>query len=70
MSLQLIKWEEHFNKFGRGVSMFRTSDTANLVIDGIPDDLREEIWMIFSGAIHEKFMNPGLYEDLVDMVSF
>lgn len=46
--------------------MFRTTDTANLVIDGIPDILRQHIWMIFSGAIHEKEMNPGLYEDLVE----
>lgn len=59
------KWEEHFREFGRGISMFRTTDTANLVIDGIPDVLRRNIWMIFSGALHEKEMNPGLYRDLV-----
>lgn len=48
--------------------MFRTTDTANLVIDGIPDALRQHIWMIFSGALHEKEANPGLYEDLVEKV--
>lgn len=46
--------------------MFRTTDTANLVLDGIPDALRQNIWMIFSGALHDKEMNPGLYEDLVE----
>jgi TBC1 domain family member 8/9 len=48
--------------------MLRTSDTANLVIEGIPEDLRQEMWMIFSGAIHEKNNNPGKYQDLVEEV--
>lgn len=55
-----------FSKFGRGVSMFRTTDLANLIVDGIPDDLRQETWMIFSGAVHEMDKNPGLYEELVE----
>lgn len=63
---KLKKWEEHFKEFGRGTTMFRTTDTANLVVDGIPDVLRQNIWMIFSGALHDKEMNPGLYEDLVE----
>lgn len=60
------RWDEHFKEFGSGVTMFRTSDTANLVIDGIPDVLRQQNWMIFSGALHEKEQNPGLYEELVE----
>lgn len=60
------KWNKHFSEFGRGISMFRTTDVINLITDGVPEDLRQEIWMIFSGAIHEKEMNPGLYEDLVE----
>lgn len=49
--------------------MYRTTEAANLVIDGIPDDIRQEMWMIFSGALHEKNMFPGLYEDLVEKVT-
>uniref|UniRef100_A0A6B2EBH3 Putative gtpase-activating protein gyp2 n=1 Tax=Phlebotomus kandelakii TaxID=1109342 RepID=A0A6B2EBH3_9DIPT len=63
---RLAKWEDHFREYGRGVSMFRTWDVANLVLQGIPDRLREEIWMTFSGAVHDRVMNPGLYEDLVE----
>ncbi|XP_055625548.1 TBC1 domain family member 9 [Toxorhynchites rutilus septentrionalis] len=62
---KLKKWDEHFFTFGRGISMFRTTETINLVIDGIPDQLRREVWMIFSGAVHMKLMHPGLYMDLV-----
>lgn len=65
---KLIKWENHFKEFGRGIQMFRTSDTANLVIEGIPDLLRQEVWMNLSGAVHTKQMSPGLYEDLVEKV--
>uniref|UniRef100_A0A1L8DMP1 Rab-GAP TBC domain-containing protein n=1 Tax=Nyssomyia neivai TaxID=330878 RepID=A0A1L8DMP1_9DIPT len=60
------KWEEHFREFGRGISMFRTWDVANLVLQGIPDRLREEVWLTFSGAIHDRDMHPGMYEDLVE----
>ncbi|XP_037933596.1 TBC1 domain family member 9 [Teleopsis dalmanni] len=63
---KMARWESHFRDFGRGISMFRTTEVINLIVEGIPDKLREEIWLIFSGAIHEKEMNPGLYEDLVE----
>jgi hypothetical protein len=65
-SEKLNKWEEHFKEYGRGISMFRTVDTANLVVKGIPDKLRRDIWMVYSGAVHMKLMNPGLYKDLVE----
>lgn len=63
---KLTMWENHFRDYGRGISMYRTTEIINFIIDGIPDKLRQEIWLIFSGAIHEKEMNPGLYEDLVE----
>ncbi|XP_022917577.1 TBC1 domain family member 9B [Onthophagus taurus] len=61
-----IKWEEHFNTYGRGVSMYRTTEVAKLVLEGIPDNLRMDIWMSFSGAANERATNPGLYKSLVD----
>lgn len=63
---KLSRWESHFRDYGRGISMFRTTAVINLIVEGIPEKLRQEIWMIFSGAIHEKEMHPGLYEDLVE----
>ncbi|XP_034483767.1 TBC1 domain family member 9 isoform X2 [Drosophila innubila] len=64
--VKVARWEDHFRDFGRGIAMFRTTDVINLIVEGIPDKLRQEIWLIFSGAIHDKEMNPGLYEDLVE----
>lgn len=43
------QWEIHFNTYGRGVSMYRTTEVAKLVLQGIPDNLRMDIWMSFSG---------------------
>ncbi|XP_050310363.1 TBC1 domain family member 9 isoform X2 [Anthonomus grandis grandis] len=61
-----MRWEEHFNTYGRGVSMYRTTEVAKLVLEGIPDHLRMEIWMCFSGALNVKAAHPGYYRSLVD----
>ncbi|XP_065173523.1 TBC1 domain family member 9 isoform X2 [Atheta coriaria] len=63
---KIKSWESHFNKYGRGISMYKTSELVNLVYEGIPDVLRMEIWMSFSGAANKKATHPGYYRDLVD----
>ncbi|XP_044261162.1 TBC1 domain family member 9 [Tribolium madens] len=60
------EFELHFNTYGRGVSMYRTTEVAKLVLQGIPDYLRMDIWMSFSGAANEKLSHPGYYRSLVD----
>lgn len=42
-------WEDHFAEFGRGVHMFRTDKVQRLIAAGIPESLRGELWMTFSG---------------------
>lgn len=42
-------WEDHFAEFGRGVHMFRTDKIQKLVAMGIPESLRGELWLSFSG---------------------
>lgn len=66
--VQLQRWDQHFFEYGRKITMYRTVEAANLVIEGLPDDLRQELWMCFSGAIHDQEMNPDLYESLVEKV--
>ena len=44
------KWELHFYEYGRGVAMYRTTETAKLVIEGVPQSLRGEVWLTFSGS--------------------
>ncbi|XP_003698790.1 TBC1 domain family member 9 [Apis florea] len=60
------QWELHFAEYGRGITMYRTTETAKLIIQGVPQSLRGEVWLTFSGALNEMVMNPGLYKSLVD----
>ncbi|XP_058505961.1 TBC1 domain family member 9B isoform X2 [Solea solea] len=59
-------WNIHFSEFGRGVCMYRTSRTRELVLNGIPESLRGELWLLFSGAQNEMDSHPGYYGDLVE----
>lgn len=67
-------WALHFEEYGRGVSMYRTHEGRNLILNGIPDDLRGEMWMVSSGAIYEMASNEGCYARLLrdssSMVNF
>lgn len=60
------QWEDHMAEVGRGVSMYQTTDGSELVVNGIPELLRGELWSVFSGSILQKAQNKGLYEKLVN----
>ncbi|XP_041112115.1 TBC1 domain family member 8B-like isoform X1 [Polyodon spathula] len=59
-------WNIHFAEYGRGVSMFRTSKTRDLIVRGVPEALRGELWMLFSGAVNDMATHPGCYAELVE----
>lgn len=45
-------WNIHFSEYGRGTSMFFTRKTRDLIVRGVPEALRGELWMQFSGMFH------------------
>ncbi|XP_074863593.1 TBC1 domain family member 8B isoform X2 [Carettochelys insculpta] len=59
-------WKILFVECGRGVSMFRTKRTRDLVLRGIPENLRGELWLLFSGAVNDMATNLGYYTELVE----
>ncbi|MEE6478561.1 hypothetical protein FKM82_011876 [Ascaphus truei] len=59
-------WNIHFFEYGRGMCMYRTSKTRELVLKGIPESLRGELWLLFSGASNEMVTHPGYYADLIE----
>ncbi|XP_039736172.1 TBC1 domain family member 9B isoform X4 [Pteropus medius] len=59
-------WHIHFFEYGRGVCMYRTAKTRELVLKGIPEGLRGELWLLFSGAWNEMVTHPGYYAELVE----
>ncbi|XP_003739779.1 TBC1 domain family member 9 [Galendromus occidentalis] len=66
MQKQSELWEQHFIKYGRGVSTYRTHEAMQLVLNGTPDKVRGEIWMLYSGALNEMQLHPGYYQILVE----
>lgn len=42
-------WKNHFAEYGQGVCMYRTEKTKDLVLKGIPESMRGELWLLFSG---------------------
>ncbi|XP_018418920.1 PREDICTED: TBC1 domain family member 9 isoform X2 [Nanorana parkeri] len=59
-------WKIHFAEYGQGICMYRTQKTRDLVLKGIPESMRGELWLLFSGAINEMTTHPGYYEELVE----
>ncbi|XP_006874508.1 PREDICTED: TBC1 domain family member 9B isoform X2 [Chrysochloris asiatica] len=59
-------WNIHFFEYGRGMCMYRTTRTRELVLKGIPESLRGELWLLFSGAWNEMVTHPGYYAELVE----
>lgn len=42
-------WKNHFTEYGQGVCMYRTEKTKELVLKGIPESMRGDLWLLFSG---------------------
>ncbi|KAM8938850.1 TBC1 domain family member 9 isoform 2-T2 [Pelodytes ibericus] len=59
-------WKVHFAEYGQGICMYRTEKTRDLVLKGIPESMRGELWLLFSGAINEMATHPGYYRELVE----
>lgn len=59
-------WEQHMSEMGRGVSMYRTCGGGELVVRGVPDALRGELWGVFSGAGLRRAAGRGEYRRLVE----
>lgn len=58
-------WEMHFSTYGRGVSMFRSQRDRELIMKGVPDSFRDQIWMVSSGAMNDLEEHPGYYAEMI-----
>lgn len=65
-SVKADLWKIHFLDYGTGISTYRTTKARDLVLMGIPEELRGELWMLYSGAINELETHPGYYDKLCE----
>lgn len=65
-SVKADLWKLHFLDHGNGISTYRTSKARELVLMGIPEKLRGELWMLYSGAINELETHPDYYDKLCE----
>lgn len=42
-------WKIHFAEYGQGICMYRTEKTRDLVLKGVPESMRGELWLLLSG---------------------
>lgn len=59
-------WKIHFAEYGQGICMYRTEKTRELVLKGIPESMRGELWLLLSGtarlgmgALARSLRDPG-----------
>ncbi|XP_065191031.1 TBC1 domain family member 9-like [Sycon ciliatum] len=60
-AIKIHLWGLHFAEYGRGVSMYRNTQIMDLVLKGIPDSLRAELWLCSSGAMNDLQTHPNYY---------
>lgn len=65
-SVKADLWKLHFLDHGTGISTYRTTKARDLILMGIPEKLRGELWMLYSGAINELETHPGYYDKLCE----
>lgn len=45
-----VEWELYFKEHGEGVSMYKTKELVQMVLKGIPESLKSNLWLTFSGT--------------------
>lgn len=44
-----VTWDLYFKEHGKGISMYKTKELVQMVLAGLPDSLRSNLWLTFSG---------------------
>ncbi|TFY68288.1 hypothetical protein EVG20_g3622 [Dentipellis fragilis] len=59
-------WTNYLKTHGRHLTLLRYPQCTRLVQVGLPNRLRGEMWETLSGSIYLRFLNPGVYERLLE----
>ncbi|KAK4058097.1 hypothetical protein OIO90_000836 [Microbotryomycetes sp. JL221] len=58
-------WKEYLREHGRNLTLIRYPTFTRLVLVGLPNRLRGEMWELTCGSMFLRLHNPGVYEKLL-----
>lgn len=62
---KLKRWFEFFRRYGRNLEIVKNKIFTSLVLIGIPNRLRGEIWELTNGAMYLRFENINEFDQLL-----
>lgn len=63
--LKLKRWFEYFRRYGRNVELVENQIFNSLILIGVPNRLRGEIWELSYGAMYLRLENSDEYENIL-----
>ncbi|TFY76730.1 hypothetical protein EWM64_g7281 [Hericium alpestre] len=58
-------WTSYLKTHGRHLTLLRYPQCTRLVQVGLPNRLRGEMWETLSGSLYLRFLNPGVYQQIL-----
>lgn len=62
---KLKRWFEYFRRYGRNLELVENQIFNSLILVGVPNRLRGEIWELSYGAMYSRFENLNEYENIL-----
>ncbi|BGP28952.1 hypothetical protein JCM10296v2_000688 [Rhodotorula toruloides] len=58
-------WRQYLQDYGRNLTLIRYPSFTRLVLVGLPNRLRGEMWELTCGSMFMRLQNPGVYEQFL-----
>ncbi|GAA6062763.1 hypothetical protein JCM10212_005559 [Sporobolomyces blumeae] len=58
-------WKEYLTSYGRNLTLVRYPSFTRLVLVGLPNRLRGEVWELACGSMFLRLHNPGVYAQIL-----
>lgn len=59
-------WKAYLEQYGRNLTLIRYPAFTRLVLVGLPNRLRGEIWELTCGSMFLRLQNPGVYAQILE----
>ncbi|GAA5851479.1 hypothetical protein JCM3766R1_002241, partial [Sporobolomyces carnicolor] len=59
-------WKDYLSNYGRNLTLVRYPSFTRLVLVGLPNRLRGEMWELACGSMFLRLHNPGVYQQILN----